>query len=367
MSSRDLEWQEALANLAVDTEFHLGFERLVHLTRPALRKYLQMRGVTNEDREDIVQTTFLRILENRDRISFRTATEWNAYARTIARNLLIDRVGSAYARNTQPIPESTLADLDSPEDFEVQILDAEQRESYIRAANELYLGPRSREGDVYLLAAKMLLWDRRELPEVLMVLRREGFLEGEIDSATFIERVVSEQNLRWLVYSKLGLAPEILFALVLGCPPSEIPERFSTRREETLTLMLRFCNFQSRKSILQFMADILTPEEVDSILKRFESRVPLESRMRRIANRLRRHSDKGRALSDSLVWKRLAIHYVSHKMHHADFVGWVGPAASVGGFTMTDDTVRGWIGNRRIYTDLKKYIDRTGDFDAELR
>src|SRR4029078_6594978 len=66
-----------------------AFEALVHETRPALRTFLRRLCPSPQDAEDIVQETYLRVYQHRQRYDGRSSVKTWMYS--IALNLLRDR------------------------------------------------------------------------------------------------------------------------------------------------------------------------------------------------------------------------------------------------------------------------------------
>lgn len=363
MTSQDWEWQRALNEFANSQTCQAGFAQLVLLTRPTLAIYLKLRGLNEEESEDIIQTTFLKTFEHRERIEFKSPAEWKAYTRLVATRLVIDRYGSPVSRETS-MPQQ---DLDSSArlqvDYEDSLMEGKNRENILQAATDLWLGERLPSQDQRLLAAKMLFWDRKDLATVMHAMRALGCKEAEYEPTKFFRWITDDSILRRLAFLKMAINPEIMLGLILECKPSEIPEHFRTNRAETMVLMMRFCNYMSVNEVAQFMSGQLTVDEVQEILDRYESKIPFYSRMERLWQSMVRCSNRSEALGGTGLWKRTVFHYISNRMRHEDFVEWLGPSAELTGQSINKITLRGWMSNRRLHDELRKYLREGGGWD----
>ncbi len=83
---------------------------------PELGRFLRRRLADSHLAGDLVQDTFVRVIERPD---IRVA-DWRAYLFTIARNLLANHVKQESRRRTEPVPHEWMADIaadaPSPED-----------------------------------------------------------------------------------------------------------------------------------------------------------------------------------------------------------------------------------------------------------
>jgi len=91
--TRESGWSQALAQ-----GDPTAFESLVRETRPALGSFLRRLCPSPQDAEDIVQETYLRVYQNRQRYDARSTVKTWMYA--IALNLLRDRA----RRRRGPVP-----------------------------------------------------------------------------------------------------------------------------------------------------------------------------------------------------------------------------------------------------------------------
>lgn len=360
----DREWDKAILLFADPATRDQGFEKLVELTRPTLSHYFRLKNLSKQESEDLFQNATLRLFEKKDTIKVTCKESWHALFKKVLSNLNSDHWNSAYTRNNVQMNEAAEAQATSDTDESQNFYDTASNQSYGHAANALWLGGIGVEDDPRLLAAKLLFWDRKDLSIVVELLRELRCKEAEYEPSLIIEWISEERILKHLAFKKLGVCPNTLFQLVLGCNKDQIAQFFEDSRSETEALMFRYCNLLPESSVVSRMKGILSEDEVKAILQKYEKRVPFERRMTWLWHSVQKCDSGARALGVDGVWKRLAVHYDSHKMPHKDFLAWVAPAAQIPGYQMKPKTHHGWICNGRLYDELRNYITSRGGSDV---
>lgn len=360
------EWDKAFCCFARHETESEGFESLTELTRPILLIYLGFRDRLSEDHEDIVGTLFAKVWEHRRRISFSARAHWLSYVKTSADRLLIDTRSSAASRRTssidflEDIPDNT--DGHFGRALERSILSTKISEE----ADILWLGAKSADYDVRLLAATLLFMDGKELHVIMKAFSKLKVGPNQTNPIEFLTWISDITVLRSLTAKELIISFEDLLPFLLKCQPGDVSSvlhqmRLESRDSEVTVLFLRFGNFLTKYRINQKMSDVLTEEEVTQILEKYELRLPHVTNMRRLWGAFDSCDSRENALAKSGLWKRVVFHYsVLYDLRNVDFIEWISPAADISGFRIDSMKMHAWVSSGRLLGEFRRHLEKQG-------
>lgn len=335
---------EALARAAL--------ERLWAATRPTVLRRLRRLGVRPEDAEDQAQRAAAYLWRHRRSFRARSAAEWHALARTVARRCVAAEMRSLDRRRRAEadfaVPEADRPYLDA------FVAAADDLRRVYEAADALWLGG-SAGGDAALAAAAVQQVLLERVPER--------------DAATMFG-VAPEAVAAWLedpaivaraLFASLCWPGDALAGFVLRperpLAPDEL-DRLSEERSpeawpgvEARVVVWRARNAMGDEEIAARARGSLDAASVAEVLDRYRGALPFKTLALALSDELaRRGSDEIRKTG---LWRRIVFEYASrHELPHLHIEERAGEAARVAGVKVDMGTLNNWLSMRRLYAQL---------------
>lgn len=371
----DERWkiERALFNLGSDgPEWKEAYDILYTDGRKALEKHLRGKAVPRDDSDDIIETIFQSILENRRRLKFVSVFPWYKYLYTAARNARRDHPPHVPGEISVEVPDQ------SPT-AESIILRAFEHDLLHSLADSTWLGQAPSDAPTKLLAAQMLYIDGHPPEKVFAFVCSSTAKvkpQGPSQVASWVGdlwvmRKMAFQALYWsndrLTNLLLGLPDasaedlDALGAEAVSNPSSECAVSGWTWKEVSLIINRFRFGMPLRQALGKIPAEGLDEPRALKVCARCESLFPFVNSMTVLWQQLEGHPLRERTLKKNPLWKRLVFHYYAvHELPQEDVIDRVSPPAAVTGYQLNN--INTWIASRLV-KELKKHF-RDGASDA---
>ena len=325
-----------------------GFDLLIGQARPVLTRYLRGLEGPRNDHDDIISAVVLRILQIGNDHKFVTTASWNAFLKVSVDNERKDRRKSAHNRyvDGSELPEDIESNIS--QEFIASLERHDEHCSYLRIADNLWLGKIPSEFKTRMIAATLVFWDRRRLSVVVEALKHLPGPPAEVNPSWLLDWVTDEAVLRRLAFSKMYFEPEQLFRSVVA--GNTLDPNY-----EGVLLWKRFVQFVPKHRILDSVPED-QKEEAQTILDQYETKLPFAPSFERVWQNVKRYNEDITAFSGAGLWKRLTYQYSLHRMTYDDMAQWLGKPAGAANFNLNRMKVHSWIANGVLTNELRNAI-----------
>ncbi len=363
-----------------DTDEHRAreaWEQLWEASRPYLLRYLSSWLRNPDDREDVVQDTFLRVWAFRNRFENQGEQAWFAFIRRTAYHCMVD-VRRRYVQETL-----SLADLEEPE--VAQLTDTADALAAAILAQELYLAadvlwlgldaqvpPRVHQ--IHLLAAQLYYLHGKSWREIVRLLSPSG---AQVNRQSLDAWLSHEGVLRHLCYRELYYSNDRLVCYLLHLPEpgnesavDSLAQRLAHGAHETepppgvatwdevWAVLWRYRYGLSPKRMLERADCPYDAGQLHTLLIALRARLPFRESIQRLIGRFEqvRGLDYAHVLRAPGLWQRLALQYCYHEgLSHADILERMAPAAECAGYHLTMGMLNVWLSNGRLVQRLARF------------
>jgi hypothetical protein len=296
-----------------DGEAAIEYGKLFELTRPLLAHYLRLRFGRKPDHDDLLQIAFIKVWEQRTRLSFDTSAQWLFYLKRVIDRLIIDgsrRVGGATSVSIDDLAEPPCA----TEAFVLQIANAMESDSILRSADKLWLGSVAGSFAPRLIVAKLLISDHKPWEQVLQVARQLAPNIMFDSEASIRSWALNPSVVRAMAFQLLCPSPQAVTAMVIGCCSEDVPVLAQCARGkmdsgnpdlELCLIMSKFYFLEPTSVALRQPAQLLNESTAREILDRCLSKLPFVNVMESLWRDIGDTSVRNEALSKPGLWKRL--------------------------------------------------------------
>jgi hypothetical protein len=356
MRETEQDWFDDLHDFSVPEKSEEAFEKLVTRTRPILLDYLHRKEGRVDDHEDIVSDCFARIWQNRTRLSFERPSSWLAFTMRAVTNLQTNHRMGFSQRHI--LNDDLIAQTQSSVDFVNAIEGAMEWDELSQHADDCWLGPKPADFKKRLYFAVLLYWDGADFANIAEQVRLADLPHEFQQPEKLIPWVSEDRVIRSLCKLRLGFEPHELLGYVLGGAEGRKDVPHKKQELERSVAYLRYGTLESRQTVVAKLQREHDTVEIEAILDQFESQMPFQDNMRRLWDALRKCDTRERALSADGLWKRLVFFYHAYELSHEDCNNWLAPASAIAGFQFSKTTTHGWISNRRLHKELRKYLEQ---------
>lgn len=342
-------WKKGFDLIAHPSTRDKGFEQLIKLSRAAMSRYLRSKNGPCDDHHDIISNVADRIWESRNRREYPSLPAFFAFLKTAVRNELTDQRKSAHSRRTTSIESSGDPSDGHSTEFMQRLENLSEHHALLEVANNLWLGRKTPNFKYQMLAAKLLLWDRKRLSFVKTAVEELGCQQKAVDNASLISWVTEETILKRLSYAVIHHKPEKLVNTVTkDCNLAS--------NEEVLLLWNRFFHLKPKKVLINEYPDNQR-EWAQSILDHYEARLPFGPCFEVVIDSVKRCGASVAVFARDELWKRTMFQYSLYKMPQEDMVTWFQHPTSLAQFNLGDGQIHGWIANKRLNKELREALE----------
>lgn len=361
--------EEALLRNFVNTDdkrAQVAFDQLCSCLRPRLATYLRMRCRCRDAQtcEDLVQETFLRLWNERNRFLAYSFAALIGYLQTVARRVYLD-----YLREEKRLPDgqgtSDYGELEQIPQEERSLIEQilllheagwllEQVDTALLSLPDL--PPRERQRR--LLAAQLFYLDNEPWESVLRFLNPSA-LPGETVTRSLLDEWLSDlPTLRLLAFRALYWDGAALVAHILNHAKAIWTE------QERQIITWRFGQALRLDQILSRTDLPLLPQQIPIICDRSLSFFPFESLMITLRNRLITVVGLD-PLTHRDLYQRLAFEYgFRDELAQRDILDRIAPAGKIVDYVVTPGMLNVWFGNRRLLEKVIRVLEGIEENDA---
>lgn len=332
-----------------------------------LQAFLRRKGVPEEEREEIVQDIFVRILQNWNRLSFDSRAAWYGYIYKAARNAVYKESPQYENGSAEHVPHPA-----NMWEHITHILDADR---LFEAADSTWFGSCPKDSNIRCLAAQYLYIDGQSLEDVFGFVSDSTASDKPSDSDSLHEWLSDSWVLRKVAFQALYLSNDSLTALLLESPhfTSQDIDAISKMAKNRLPsehaignwkwgdvefILLRYRYGVTMSAAASKVSGHITLERTRTISAKCLGCFPFVEIMSSLWSKLNCNTGRERALNSNELWKRLVFqYYAAHELSQDDILDRVSPPAAVSGYTINN--INTWIASRLVENILKTIKKRS--------
>lgn len=340
-----------------------AYERALDACDSYLRCALRKWEVKEDDLQDVIAETKLRLWNYRCRYRALGASQWRRLLVLTATRCLINlaaqrgHIDPGIEAEDIPDSEVHLVAAVAQANITLAEINAKADEFWLGLDKDLHPNERNRQ----LMAAQLFYLDDLPWNTVALMLSRSR--PGTHYSRQQLDDILEQPGvILHLVYSQLYMPSEKLAHYLLG--REEIVQgkldlklpAVTDPIEEDICLW-RFRNLMTMEQILRRAAGARTFEQITALIDRFTQSFPFNEIMLALLKGLENAPKSAKLLGHAGLWKRLAFQYWGYdQLPHKDLRARVQPAADPVGYDLTLDRLQLWFSNGRLPKSLGRYI-----------